>query len=141
LLEDQQLVPRLRSLKHYFFLSQSSFLTHFLDLAHSELRKPAKSASIVKLQSLLDLALNSGSFDPLAHYREDVKVMMATSGLYDWLLKVVSVSGVIGGEGEELAGAAAGVDIVDEGGKDKEKEKKQLQGISFPILFLICVSS
>lgn len=141
MLEDQQLVPRLRSLKHYFFLSQSSFLTHFLDLAHSELRKPAKSASIVKLQSLLDLALNSGSFDPLAHYREDVKVMMATSGLYDWLLKVVSVSGVIGGEGEELAGAAAGVDIVDEGGKDKEKEKKQLQGISFPILFLICVSS
>jgi gamma-tubulin complex component 2 len=57
---------------------------------------------------------------------------MANSGLYDWLLKVVSVSGVIGGEGEELAGAAAAVDAVDEGGKDKEKDKKQLQGISFP---------
>jgi hypothetical protein len=140
LLEDQQLVPRLRSLKHYFFLSQSSFLTHFLDLAHSELRKPAKSASIVKLQSFLDLALNSGSFDPLAHYREDVKVTMATSGLYDWLLKVVSVSGAIGGEGEELAGAAAGVDAVDEGGKDKEKEKKQLQGMLLPTLFLLYVT-
>ena len=125
MLEDQQLVPRLRSLKHYFFLSQSSFLTHFLDLAHSELRKPAKAASIVKLQSLLDLALNSGSFDPLAHFRDDVKVTMANSGLYDWLLKVVSVSGAIGGEGEELAG----VDAVDEGGKDREKDKKQLQGI------------
>ena len=79
--------------------------------------------------------MNSGSFDPLAHYREDVKVTMASSGLYDWLLKVVSVSGAIGGEGEELAGAAAGVDAVDEGGKDKEKERKQLQGGSFHILF------
>src|SRR6266436_5354843 len=39
LLKDQQLIPRLRSLKHYFFLSQSSFLTHLLDLAHLELRK------------------------------------------------------------------------------------------------------
>ena len=140
LLEDQQLVPRLRSLKHYFFLSQSSFLTHFLDLAHSELRKPAKSASIVKLQSFLDLALNSGSFDPLAHYREDVKVTMANSGLYDWLLKVVSVSGAIGGEGDEFAGAAAGAEAVDEGGKDKEKEKKQLQGTSLPTLCLCFVT-
>jgi len=60
---------------------------------------------------------------------------MASSGLYDWLLKVVSVSGAIGGEGEELAGAAAGVDGVDEGGKDKEKEKKQLQGMLLPTLF------
>ncbi|PPR05252.1 hypothetical protein CVT24_008278, partial [Panaeolus cyanescens] len=57
LLKDQQLIPRLRSLKRYFFLSQSSFLTHFLDLASTELRKTAKSASVVKLQSLLDVVL------------------------------------------------------------------------------------
>lgn len=65
---------------------------------------------------------------------------MATSGLYDWLLKVVSVSGAIGGEGEELVGAAAAVDTVDEGGKDKEKEKKQLQGMSLPTLHLFFVT-
>ncbi|PVF93301.1 hypothetical protein CPB86DRAFT_715744 [Serendipita vermifera] len=99
LMNDQHLIPRLRSLKHYFFLSQSSFLTHFLDLSASELRKPAKGVSLVKLQSLLDLALNSGeSFG----YKEDLKVTMASSGLYDWLLKVVSVSGELGGEGEEM---------------------------------------
>ncbi len=65
---------------------------------------------------------------------------MATSGLYDWLLKVVSVSGAIGGEGDELAVAAAGAEAVDEGGKDKEKEKKQLQGMLLPALCLCFVT-
>ena len=83
--------------------------------------------------------MNSGSFDPLAHYREDVKVTMATSGLYDWLLKVVSVSGAIGGDGDEMVGAAAGGEV-DEGGKDKEKEKKQLQGMLLPALCLCFVT-
>ncbi|KAJ7915528.1 Spc98 family-domain-containing protein [Mycena leptocephala] len=71
LLRDQQLIPRLSSLKRYFFLSQSS---------------------------LLDLALNTDSQGEDALFREDVKVTMATSGLYEWLLNVVNVSGVIGGE-------------------------------------------
>src|SRR5258706_2263615 len=125
LLEAQHLDHRLGSLKHYFFLSQSSFLTHFLDLAHSELRKPAKSASIVKLQSFLDFALNSGSFDPHAHYREDVKVTMATSGLYDWLLKVVSVSGAIGGGGGWVAVSAGRRVAADGGGNGKKKGKER----------------
>ncbi|KAJ3925659.1 MAG: Spc98 family-domain-containing protein [Lentinula lateritia] len=49
LLKDQDLIPRLRSLKRYFFLSQSFFLTHLLDLASNELRKSTRSASLVKL--------------------------------------------------------------------------------------------
>ncbi|KAG8784774.1 hypothetical protein FRB91_006006 [Serendipita sp. 411] len=133
LMEDQQLVPRLRSLKYYFFLSQSSFLTHFLDLSASELRKPVKGVSIVKLQSLLDLALNSGE---VLGYKDDVKVTMATSGLYEWLLKVVSVSGAIAGEGEELGvghsvGAVSTGEAVtdDPSTKEKDKGKKDLQGI------------
>jgi gamma-tubulin complex component 2 len=103
-----------------------------MDLAASELRKPAKGVSIVKLQSLLDLALNSGE---AFGYREDVKITMANSGLYEWLLKVVSVSGAIGGEGEDFAAVgAASVGAVstadaDETGKDKDKDKKQLQGM------------
>ena len=133
-MDDQHLIPRLRSLKHFFFLSQASFLTHFMDLGSSELRKPAKGISLVKLQSLLDLSLNSGeSFS----YKEDVKVTMATSGLYEWLLKVVSVSGALGGDAEELAGgigaasvgALSTVDHADETGKEKDKNKKDLQGV------------
>lgn len=140
LLRDQQLIPRLRSLKRYFFLSQSSFLTHLLDLSHSELRKSSKSASIVKLQSLLDLALNTDAQGEDAMFREDVKVTMATSGLYDWLSKVLKVSGTIGGDdGEE------GAHLYEDPGKgassrndknDKNDKKSQLLGkISYSDLF------
>ncbi|KAH7890415.1 Spc98 family-domain-containing protein [Phlebopus sp. FC_14] len=132
LLQDQQLMPRLRSLKRYFFLSQSSFVTHLLDLAHMELKKPAKSASIVKLQSLLDLALTGED----ALFREDVKVSIATSGLYEWLLKVISVSGVIGGEeGEAVPDGATGEESKKDRDKDKD-DKKQMPG-KFPLSLVI----
>ncbi|KAL1700007.1 Spc98 family-domain-containing protein [Schizophyllum commune] len=131
LIRDQALIPRLRSLKRFFFLAQSTFLTHLLDLAHTELRKSAKSASIVKLQSLLDLALNTDMQGEDAAYREDVRVTMAGSGLYEWLIKVVSVSGVGGlaGGGDEYE--ANGHHMVDEHGggsarKDKKDEKPML---------------
>ena len=127
LLRDQQLIPRLRSLKRYFFLSQSSFLTHLLDLAHTELRKSSRSTSLVKLQSLLDLALNTDAQGEDAMFREDVKVTVATSGLYDWLLKVVSVSGVIGG-GEEAGDGADGNTHSQGHSKKKGEEEKVLLG-------------
>ncbi|KIY61518.1 hypothetical protein CYLTODRAFT_384578 [Cylindrobasidium torrendii FP15055 ss-10] len=105
LLKDQMLIPRLRSLRRYFFLSHSSFLTHFLDLAHSELRKSAKSASIVKLQSLLELSLNGGEEDA-GNFKEDLKVTMARDGLYDWLMKVVGENGQLGGIVDEQPDAS-----------------------------------
>ncbi|RDX49409.1 hypothetical protein OH76DRAFT_1455871 [Lentinus brumalis] len=125
LLQDQQLIPRLRSLKRYFFLSQSSFLTHLLDLSHTELRKSAKSASLVKLQSLLDLALNTDTQGEDAMFREDVKVTMAGSGLYEWLLTVVNVSGLEEGEGIE-GHAHAHESQKKEREKDKDDKKQML---------------
>lgn len=118
LLKDQQLIPRLRSLKRYFFLSQSFFLTHLLDLSSTELRKAAKSVSIVKLQSLLDLALNTDASGDDVLYREDVKVTMADTGLYAFLMKVVSVSGIGGDDKDNDASNDQG-----EQKKDKEKDK------------------
>ncbi|XP_006456070.1 hypothetical protein AGABI2DRAFT_188151 [Agaricus bisporus var. bisporus H97] len=122
LLKDEELIPRLRSFKRYFFLSQSSFLTHLLDLSSNELRKASRSASIVKLQSLLDLALNTDAHGEDTLYREDVKVMMAESGLYDFLLKVVNVQG-IGGRGEE--GGEDG-HVHEEPKKEKDERKSML---------------
>lgn len=98
LLQDQQLLPRLRSLKRFFFMSQSFFITHLLDQAQSELRKSSKTASVLKLQNLLDLALNTDLHGEDTMFREDVKVKMAPSGLYEWLLKIISEKGAIGGE-------------------------------------------
>ncbi|KIY52188.1 hypothetical protein FISHEDRAFT_63932 [Fistulina hepatica ATCC 64428] len=118
LIRDQDLLPRLRSLKRYFFLSQSSWLPHLLDLAHTELRKSFKSASIVKLQSLLDLVLNTDAQGEDVMYRDDVRVTMAQSGLYDWLRKVVETRGLIGG-------ADADNDIDERGKRDKEEKKEK----------------
>src|ERR1700722_10310990 len=137
LLKDQQLIPRLRSLKRYFFLSQSSFLTHLLDLSHAELRKAAKSASIVKLQNLLDLALNADAHGEDQLFREDVKVTIAGSGLYEWLLKVVGVSGVIGGEDGEAGDGIPNEESKKEREKDKD-DKKPMLGKAL-IRLLICL--
>lgn len=76
-------------------MDQSDFLTNFLDLASSDLtRKAAKSVSIVKLQSLLDLAVrNPASSSSNDRYKDNLKVTMASQGLYDWLLKIVTHHG------------------------------------------------
>ena len=109
-------------------MSQSSFLTHLLDLAGSEMRKSSKSASIVKLQSLLDLALNTDAQGEDAMFRDDVKVTMATNGLYDWLLKVLKVNGTIGGEEGEAA------QLYEENKKDKSDKKQQMLGMSSSLM-------
>ncbi|WVQ80641.1 hypothetical protein IAT38_002746 [Cryptococcus sp. DSM 104549] len=122
MVDEQELIPHLRSMKHFFFLNQSDFLTNFLDLAGGELRKPAKAASLVKLQSLLDVAVrnpaSSSSNDP---YKDDLKVVMQSQGLYDWLLKIVSKTGSLTEEGELDFALGDGHD--EEGGKKSEKER------------------
>lgn len=119
-------------MKHFFFLDQSDFLTNFLDLATTELRKPSKAASLVKLQSLLDLAVrNPASSSSLDPYKDDLKVTMQSQGLYDWLLKIVSRTG--GGEdGVELDfGVGDGQD--DDGARRSDREReKTLLGESTP---------
>ena len=67
LIRDQALIPRLRSLKRFFFLAQSTFLTHLLDLAHTELRKSAKSASTTE-KSHADSATPGCSWDSREQY-------------------------------------------------------------------------
>ncbi|KAI8065396.1 gamma-tubulin complex component protein [Gilbertella persicaria] len=95
LLKDQQLIGRLRSLKHYFFLDQSDFLTSFLDLAKDELKEPANEIPQTRLQSLMDLVLRNPSsvaaYDP---FKEDVKVSMSHLRLIDQLLRIINVSGM-----------------------------------------------
>jgi len=99
-----------------------------MDLSHAELRKSSKSASLVKLQSLLDLALSADAHGDDMQYHEDVRVAIAPTGLYEWLIKVVSMSGVISGEDGEAIGEGGGHGH-DEHKKDRDKdEKKQVLG-------------
>ncbi|KAG9300602.1 hypothetical protein G9A89_005202 [Geosiphon pyriformis] len=95
LLKDQQLLARLRSIKRYFFLDQSDFFTHFLDLASPELKKPSSQVSLTKLQSLLDLVLRNPSSVAYADpFKEDLKVEMSSVGLVDQLLRIINVAGM-----------------------------------------------
>jgi gamma-tubulin complex component 2 len=122
LLKDHRFISQLRTLRVYFLQSQTTFLRHFLDLSHAELRKSTQSASIVKLQSLLDLALSTdsagshpelGGVDDVV-FRKNLKVTMAESGLYEWLLKIANVSGLT------ESGSVAST-----GHKNKEKDDKK----------------
>lgn len=93
LLTTYALPARLQSMKHYFFLSQSDFLSYFLDLASPELRKPVDKVNISKLQALLDLALPAQ--DP---FKENIKVEMNSVNLIDSLTRVINISGIEDGE-------------------------------------------
>jgi len=70
-------------------------------LSATELAKPARRVNVSKLQSLLDLALRQpGSIAASDPFKEDIKVQMNEVGLTNWLMRVVSVSGL--DEGESL---------------------------------------
>ncbi|KAL7412307.1 Spc98 family-domain-containing protein [Mrakia frigida] len=125
LIEEEDLLAHLRSLKHHFFLSQSAFITQFLDASLPELAKSSKNASLVKLQSLLELSLRT-SGGPLAENHGDkVKVVMANERLYDFLSKVVNQNGDInegrGGGGDGAVGSGSA-----RSGKVEAEKKKDL---------------
>ncbi|KAF9101127.1 hypothetical protein BGX27_011600 [Mortierella sp. AM989] len=101
LLKDKQLLGRLRSMKRYFFLDQSDYFTHFLDLASVELKRPWREVSLTKLQSLMDLVLrNPSSVTVNDAFKEDLKVDMSHLGLVDQLLRIISIKGQAQGQGQ-----------------------------------------
>ncbi|KAG0036913.1 hypothetical protein BGZ82_003472 [Podila clonocystis] len=99
LLKERQLLGRLRSMKRYFFLDQSDYFTHFLDLASAELKRPSKEVSLTKLQSLMDLVLRNPSSVTVSDiFKEDLKVDMSHLSLVDQLLRIIHVGGLTQGE-------------------------------------------
>lgn len=111
LMKSEDLLGRLQSLKHHFFLSQGDSFTTFLDTASYELAKKLKHVNVSRLQNQFDLAIrnpsSSSSSDP---YKEDVKVTMATTSLTDWLLRIVGVTGTIGGGQSTSSNRHSGMD-------------------------------
>jgi len=102
-----------------------------LDLSATELRKAAKSVSVVKLQNLLDLALNMDSSGEDVLFREDVKVSLADTGLYAFLMKVVSVVG-IGGDEKDREGSQ---EFFERKERDKDDKKPILGEYTLFIFF------
>lgn len=80
----------------------------------------------MKLQSLLDLALGADAHGDDMPFREDVRVTMATTGLYEWLLRIVNVSGVIGDEGDVAGDGGQDEHHSHKKGKEKDEKKPML---------------
>jgi gamma-tubulin complex component 2 len=59
LLQENQLLARLASVKRYFLFQQGDFYSHFIDIAEEELLKPVTEINPIKLKSLLELALRT----------------------------------------------------------------------------------
>jgi gamma-tubulin complex component 2 len=82
-------------MKTFFLLNQSDYLTHFLDVAHDHLVKPASEVSLQKLNSLLELVVRTpstvSSADP---YKEDLVVELNTLSLFDQLQLINSMVGI-----------------------------------------------
>ncbi|CDZ96240.1 Gamma-tubulin complex, DGRIP84/SPC97 component [Phaffia rhodozyma] len=127
LIEEQDLKSHLRSLKYHFFLSQSAWMTHFLDLSLSEFGKSSKNASLVKLQSLLELTLRTSGGQVGETHKDNVRVVMAGQKLHDFLNAVVNQSAELSGENgrvrmnSEIVGSVA-----PSGGRKQEEKKREL---------------
>lgn len=90
--EDRQLMDRLRSLKNIFLLSQSDYLTHFLDLSIKDLLKPVANAPLPKLKALLELVLCSPSTTSSSDaFKENFTIEMSPMSLIDQLMRINSV--------------------------------------------------
>ncbi|KAF8754583.1 Spc97 / Spc98 family [Rhizoctonia solani] len=93
--------------------------------------EPTSFGSAAVVSGVGGVGTNSSTTETMADapsFREDVKISMASSGLYEWLLKVVSVSGAIddtGGDGNDEQFAASRSRSKPKDGKDGDKEKKK----------------
>ncbi|CEO98246.1 hypothetical protein PBRA_006360 [Plasmodiophora brassicae] len=63
LLQQNNLLPRLRCLKRYFLHGQGDFFVHFLDSAEEDLSRPVSAQRLARLQSLLELSLSTAGDD------------------------------------------------------------------------------
>jgi gamma-tubulin complex component 2 len=124
MLRGQELLPYLRSMKHFFFLDQSEFLNQFLDTAGSELRKPVQSASMTKIQSLLYMAVsNPASASSLDPHKESLKVTFNKESLFDYLIRITSTATSANQLNELARGLGSG-----QTKKEDNKSKKDLLG-------------
>ncbi|XP_077359337.1 gamma-tubulin complex component 2 isoform X2 [Festucalex cinctus] len=90
LLEEKELVARLRSIKHYFLMDKGDFFVHFMDLTEEELGKPVDDIAPPRLEALLELALrmSTANTDP---FKDDLKIDLMAHDVITQLLRVLAI--------------------------------------------------
>lgn len=89
-LKENDLIGRLKSVKHYFLLDQGDLIVTFLTLCEKELNKDIGDVIKGRLESLLDLALRLSSAvnDP---YKEDLRTELLPYDLQFQMFKILSI--------------------------------------------------
>ncbi|MBN3274830.1 GCP2 protein, partial [Polyodon spathula] len=90
LMEEKELVARLRSIKHYFLMDQGDFFVSFMDLTEEELKKPVDDIIPTRLEALLELALrmSTANTDP---FKDDLKIDLMPHDVITQLLRVLAI--------------------------------------------------
>ncbi|KAI5738969.1 hypothetical protein M8J77_013337 [Diaphorina citri] len=94
LMQDYDLVNRIRSVKRYFLLEQGDFIVILMDLCEAELMKPIAEVVPGKLESLLDLALRLSSGGKADPYKENIRMDLMSHQLNFQIFTILTISTV-----------------------------------------------
>ncbi|XP_052239668.1 gamma-tubulin complex component 2-like isoform X1 [Dreissena polymorpha] len=90
LMEEKELLARIRSIKHYFLLDKGDFIVQFMDMTEDEMKQDLENIHCVRLESLLELALrtSTANVDP---YKDDLKVDLLQYDLITQMFTILSI--------------------------------------------------
>ncbi|XP_049765554.1 gamma-tubulin complex component 2-like isoform X1 [Schistocerca cancellata] len=90
LMEENDLMGRLRSVKHYFLLDQGDFIAQFMEVCEQELSKNIDDIVPTRLESLLELVLrtSTANVDP---YKDDMRTELLPYDLISQMFKILSI--------------------------------------------------
>lgn len=93
--EEERLMDRLKSIKHYFFLDLGDFFLHFFDGADQYLESLTKEVSNDKLKSLLELAIrtSTANMDP---FKDDLTCELNNYSLLEQIFVMQNIRGALG---------------------------------------------
>ncbi len=90
LVDESDLIGRLKSIKHYFFMDMGDFIVQFMDLAGDELEKEIDDIAPNRLDSLLELSLRTSlmNSDP---YKDDVRIELLPESLHSQMSHILNI--------------------------------------------------
>ncbi|EGC38081.1 hypothetical protein DICPUDRAFT_53526 [Dictyostelium purpureum] len=94
LINEKQLIARLKSIKHYFLLCKGDFFSHFMEITYDELKKPLDEINMVKMNSLLQLSLRTTSISEAEEdeFKDDLECEFIPYKLKDQLLNIININ-------------------------------------------------
>ena len=93
--DEERLMDRLKSIKHYFFLDLGDFFVHFFDGAEVYLESLTKEVSNDKLKSLLELSIrmSTANGDP---FKDDLTWELNNYSLLEQIFVMQNIRGALG---------------------------------------------